>query len=441
MFPVSWANGIHWSLSQQVTFHLTRLRALLDFPHTMYHVLIAAFLLLTVTVPAHAGPRQDIFRHAKAATVLIVGVNDAAHSLSLGSGFFVDASGLLVTNAHVIEESTRLYVYVLDQAIYATPDVVAVDSDLDLAALRIPHTGGEPLTLAADPTPEGTEVIAVGYPRITDILHLGFALHATAIPAMVSGLVHGQSRTTKRVVDFLQTTGLLNFGNSGGPLVRTDSGEVAAMVVTTVPYLERAKNAQGDAIGSVIIKSGISYSIPAPAIRQWLATNHLSPSPFALSQAQSPLPNVAEPEVNRSFATGYLLQTIAMVLHGDADLLQLAVRHYCVAAELRPDAPWIVWNLGLAYAALEQWDKAARAYRKVAALAPDDPELLTDSAVAQQRLGRADEGAASYQGAVSTGDSAAAKERVHSKMRGAITRLKSALPVDLVGKLNSDSAK
>ena len=121
-----------------------------------------------------------------------------------------------------------------------------------------------------------------------------------------------------------------------------------------------------------MMKSGISYSIPAPAIRQWLAANHLSPSPFPLAQAQQPLPNMAEPEANRSFATGYLLQTIAMVLRGDADLLKLAIRHYCVAAELRPDVPSIVRNLGLAYASLEQWDKAVQAYSKALALAPDD---------------------------------------------------------------------
>ena len=119
---------------------------------------------------------------------------------------------------------------------------------------------------------------------------MGFALHATSIPAMVSGLVQGSSRTNGRAIDFLQTTGLLNFGNSGGPLVRSDSGEVAAMVVTTVPYLERAKDAQGVAIGSVMMKSGISYSIPASAIRQWLAANHLSPSPSPPIQAQPPLP-------------------------------------------------------------------------------------------------------------------------------------------------------
>jgi hypothetical protein len=266
-------------------------------------------------------------------------------------------------------------------------------------------------------------------------------LHASIIPAMVSGQVQGQSRTNGRVVDFLQTAGLLNFGNSGGPLVRTDSGEVAAMVVTTVPYLERAKDSHGVAIGSVMMKSGISYSIPAPVIRQWLTANHLSPSPFPQTRTQQPHPNMAAPEANRSFATGYLLQTIAMVLHGDADLLKLAIRHYNGAAQLRPDSPWIVRNLGLAYASLEQWDKAVQAYSKALALIPNDPELLTDAAVAQQRSGRAEEAAMLYEAALHTVDSAAEKERVHSKMRGTITRLKSANPAEMVGRLNSDSAK
>jgi hypothetical protein len=389
----------------------------------MYQALIAACLLLAVTEAAHAGQRQDIFRHAKAATVLIVGTDEATHSISLGSGFFVDASGLVVTNAHVIEASPRLYVYVLDREIYATPEVVAVDPDADLAVLRIPHPSADPLTLAADPTPEGTEVIAVGYPRITDILNMGFALHATSIPVTVSGLVQGQSRTNGRATDFLQTTGLLNFGNSGGPLVRSDSGEVAAMVVTTVPYLERAKDAQGVPIGSVMMKAGISYSIPAPAIRQWLAAHHLSPSPSPPAPVP-PLPtNAAEPKADRAFATGYLLQTMASVLHGDAGLLKLAIRHYSVAAELRPEAPWILRNLGRAYASLEQWDHAVQAYGKAMALAPDDPELLADAAVAQQRSGRADEAATLSQAALNS------------------THLKSAVSAEMAGRLQADSEK
>ena len=388
----------------------------------MYQTLIAACLLLAVTEAAHAGPRQDIFRHAKAATVLIVGTDEATHSLSLGSGFFVDAGGLVVTNAHVIEESSRLYVYVLDREIYSAPEVVAVDADADLAVLRIPHPSADPLTLAADPTPEGTEVIAVGYPRITDILNMGFALHATSIPATVSGLVQGPSRTSGRAADFLQTTGLLNFGNSGGPLVRSDSGEVAAMVVTTVPYLERAKDSQGIAIGSVMMKAGISYSIPAPAIRQWLAANHLSPAPSPPIPAQ-PTFGAAESNADRAFATGHLLQTMASVLHGDADLLKLAIRHYDAAAELRPEAPWILRNLGLAHALLEQWEQAIQAYSKALVLAPDDPELLADAAVAQQRSGRADEAATLSQAALNR------------------TLLKSAVSGEMAGKCNAESAK
>jgi Trypsin-like peptidase domain/Tetratricopeptide repeat len=389
----------------------------------MYQALIAACLLLAATESAYAGSRQDVLRHAKAATVLIVGTDEATHSLSLGSGFFVDAGGLLVTNAHVIEDSSHLYVYVLDREIYAAPEVVAVDPDADLAVLRVPHTSAAALTLAADSTPEGTEVIAVGYPRITDILNMGFTLHATSIPAMVSGLVQGQSRAQKRPIDFLQTTGLLNFGNSGGPLVLSDSGEVVAMVVTSVPYLERAKDAQGVAIGNVMMKSGISYSIPASAIRQWLAANHLSPTSVQPVQAPPPFANAAQPRADRAFATGYLLHTMAKMLHGDADLLKLAVRHYHAAAELRPEAPGILRNLGLAYAALEQWDQAVQAYRKAMALAPDDMELFAEAAVATQRWGRTDDSATLSRAALNN------------------TSLQSPVSAEMAGRLNADSEK
>ena len=100
------------------------------------------------------------------------------------------------------------------------------------------------------------------------------------------------------------------------------------MVVTTVPYLERAKDPQGVAIGSVMMKSGISYSIPAPAIRQWLAANHLSPSPAPQAQAQLPLPNAAKPEADRAFATGFLffLVTIALALPGLVIVLREGLR-------------------------------------------------------------------------------------------------------------------
>ncbi|MBI4400890.1 MAG: serine protease [Nitrospirae bacterium] len=365
----------------------------------MFHWLVTILVILILPNLATAAPRGDVYRHAKAATALIVAVNDATESVSLGSGFFVNANGLLITNAHVIEESQRLYVYVRDRAVYSAPEVVAVDPDLDLAALRIRQTRVEALALSADIPAEGTEMVTVGYPRIQDILQMGFTLHPTISTGTVGGVAEGRSRANGRPVTFIQTTGILNFGNSGGPLVCADSGEVAGMLVQTVPYLERARDRSGAAIGSVTMKSGIGYSIPAPVIRQWLASNSLVLEPTLPSSVATSRRD-AEPDATRSFATGHLLHTIAIVLHEDSDVINLALRHYEAAAALRPDAPWITRNLGLAYAGLGRWNRALEAYGKALELTPEDPTLLTDAGLAWQRTGRQEQAAECYRAAI-----------------------------------------
>jgi tetratricopeptide (TPR) repeat protein len=351
--------------------------------------------------PTEAATRADLIRQAKSSTVLILAVNDATRSVSLGSGFFVNRDGLLVTNAHVIEEGSRLHLYVDDRAVYSVPEVVAVDPDLDLAALRIKSSSVSTLRLGEDPPLEGSEVIAVGYPRITDILQMGFALHPTIALGTVSGVVQGRSRTEGRLASFLQLTGILNFGNSGGPLIDLESGAVAGMVVTTVPYLERARDRSGAAIGSVTMKSGIGYSIPAHVIRQWLAKNHLSVgSEPVVMKPHAVGWRMAEPDAARSFATGHLLQTIAMVLHDDADLLKLAIHHYETAVSLRSDAFWAARNLARAHASLGEWDKAAHAYEAALKEAPEDVALLTDAGLAWQRTGRAEQAGKAYRTAL-----------------------------------------
>ena len=331
-------------------------------------------VLLMVPTLALASPGAEVYRHAKSGTVLIIGINDADHSLSIGSGFFISEDGLLVTNAHIVEDSTRVMIYVGDQTIFPNPDVLLVDGDADLAALRI-HAGHvDALSLAAELPEESTPVIAVGYPRLTDILNIGFALHSTIAPGSISGVAEGRTRTQGRQATFLQMTGTLNSGNSGGPIIDMDSGEAVGMMTQTVPYLERARDRNGTVLASVMIRSGIGYAIPATRIRQWLVENQLAP-PSQLEGPPSAFANNAKKNdttfaANRSFATGYLLHTMAVMLSMDRDLLELAVSHYEAALEQHPGASWIEGNLGMAYFSLGKKDKAVAKFAEAFKNAP-----------------------------------------------------------------------
>lgn len=369
-------------------------------PRPMLRWVLAVILACSLIPQVYASPRSDLFRAAKSATALIVALNDSTHSVSIGSGFFLTEDGLLVTNAHVVEGATRFLVYIRDEQIVTSPAILHIDADADLAALRVPVASVETLSLAADFPEEGADVFSVGYPRITDILQMGFTLHPTVGPGTVSGLAQGRSRTTGRVAPFIQTTGILNFGNSGGPLVDTETGQVAGMVVTTVPYLERAKDRTGAAIGSVSMKSGIGYSIPATVIRQWLEAHDLAPTTSGQRPAGSTRRHGPDPEAGRSFATGHLLHSIAQVLHYDSDLLHLAIYHYETAAKLKPEVPWIARNLGLAHAADGQWLQALQAYLTGLQYNPNDPALLTETGVAWERTGDAERAVQAYRAAV-----------------------------------------
>ena len=368
----------------------------------MVRLLATVLFFLTFSAFAFAGPHGEVYHQAKAATALIVSVNDTTHSISLGSGFFVNNDGLLITNAHVVEDHTRLFVYVQDQQIFPGPSLLVVDRDVDLAALRIPlKDTGVALALARRPPEDGEDVIAVGYPRITDILQMGFVLHPTVVAGHANGLASGRSRTKGRSTPFIQTTGNFNFGNSGGPLVGLDSQEVYGMVVHTVPYLERAKDRTGAPIGSVIMKSGIGYSIPASVIRQWLTSNRLLPTSLPAPKRSMASDSIdANEEANRSFATGHLLQTLAMVLQQDTDLLDLAAFHYENASTLRPEAPWISRNLGLVSASLGRWDQALQAYQRALRQTPKDPTLLADIGLAWERSGNRERAIEFYRAAI-----------------------------------------
>jgi Trypsin-like peptidase domain/Tetratricopeptide repeat len=349
--------------------------------------LILSFLLLvSIPQPAFSFTQGEIYRQAKAATVLIVGINDESNALSFGSGVFISEQGVVLTNAHVVEDSTRLFVYIRDQTVDPSAQILAVDSDLDIAALLVHTDHLVPfLPLAAEVPDEGTPTIAVGYPRVSDVLQMGLTLHASVIPMTITGEAIGRSRTAGLPIPFVQTAGMLNAGSSGGPLVYSETGEVAGLVVHTVPYLEQVKNAGGERLGTVMMRAGLSYSIPVSRLRDWLEKNRIS---FSAKQipAVPPIPLEKERTIRAFLTTAHLLHLMAVVLHEDADLLDLAIQHYESALHIEPERPDVLRNLGLALASMGQTDRARMIYARAFAQTPSDPMLLRNMGDLRSRL-------------------------------------------------------
>ncbi len=135
---------------------------------------------------------------------------------SLGSGFVIDPSGLIVTNNHVIEGADEIIVNFIDGSKLKVTKILGHDPKTDLALLKVEPR--EPLTAVsfADSTGMrvGDWVMAIGNP---------FGLGGSVSVGVVSA--------TKRDInsgpydDFIQTDAAINRGNSGGPLFNMD-GEV-----------------------------------------------------------------------------------------------------------------------------------------------------------------------------------------------------------------------
>ncbi|RYC33814.1 Do family serine endopeptidase [Lichenibacterium minor] len=129
---------------------------------------------------------------------------------SLGSGVVVDASGLVVTNYHVIDGMTDVRVAMSDKKEYPA-DVVLRDERTDLAVLRLKGAQSLPVMDLgdSDALEVGDIVLAVGDP---------FGVGQTVTQGIVSGLARSQIGKSDYQY-FVQTDAAINPGNSGGALV------------------------------------------------------------------------------------------------------------------------------------------------------------------------------------------------------------------------------
>ena len=134
---------------------------------------------------------------------------------SLGSGFIIDPSGLVVTNNHVIADADEISV-ILNDGTKLKADLVGKDTKADLALLRV-HADKPLKSVKFGDSSKlrlGEWVIAIGNP---------FSLGGT----VTAGIVSARNRDINSgpYDNYIQTDAAINRGNSGGPLFNLD-GEV-----------------------------------------------------------------------------------------------------------------------------------------------------------------------------------------------------------------------
>jgi serine protease Do len=167
----------------------------------------------------------------------------------LGSGFFINETGYLITNFHVIEGETQISVEVyhresdqLERRSYKAVRIVAMNKFRDLALLKVEDGGARRFVAVplgqTDTLAVGERVFAIGSPH---------GLERT----VTEGIVSTKTREMRGDL-FLQTTAPINQGNSGGPLFNL-RGEVVGVTNMKITFSE-----------------GLGFAIPVEEVRNFL---------------------------------------------------------------------------------------------------------------------------------------------------------------------------
>jgi serine protease Do len=189
-----------------------------------------------------AGQSETLAKQVQPATIRIVARGsyadlgqDVTEGTWSGSGFFIDPSGLAVTNNHVVTGASTLDVFVNGATEPRNARVLGVSECADLAVIKVDGSDFPPLQLQTAKPGVGTDVWSAGFP-LGDTEFTWH--HGNVSKADASGDTDWAS-----VSHVIEHDALINPGSSGGPLVNAQ-GEVVG-----VNYAGNDKTRQAFAIG------------------------------------------------------------------------------------------------------------------------------------------------------------------------------------------------
>tara|TARA_B100001123_G_scaffold149532_1_gene173114 strand:+ start:175 stop:2451 length:2277 start_codon:yes stop_codon:yes gene_type:complete len=212
--------------------------------------------------PDKAISAEDLAAKALKSIVVVQFAGRDGRDRGLGSGFVIDASGLVATNLHVIGEARPITVTTSDGKKHNVTAIHATERAMDLAILKIDAKGLTPLPLGdSNKIRQGQPIVALGNP-------LGLKL------SVVKGIVSGSREIEGKPM--IQLAVPIEEGNSGGPAL-DNQGRVIGILTMKHRYTDNL----GFAVAINALKPLIKKPNPIP-IGRWLTIGALDDADWAI---------------------------------------------------------------------------------------------------------------------------------------------------------------
>ena len=193
-------------------------------------------------------------------------------SAAAGSGFVLSEDGYILTNYHVIENSTSIKVTMYDGSSYDA-ELIGYDESNDIAVLKVDAENLSPVVLGdSDNLNVGDSVVAIGNP----LGELTFSLTA----GVVSALDREVTLSGNVTMELIQTDCAINSGNSGGALFNL-YGEVIG--ITNAKYSSSGSGASIDNIGFAIPINSVMNIVESIIEKGYIAKPYIGVSVTSVS--------------------------------------------------------------------------------------------------------------------------------------------------------------
>jgi tetratricopeptide (TPR) repeat protein len=297
----------------------------------LFNRILVVLIMLTWTGAVDADTRLTrLVKKIQPAVVTIIVYNMNKEVENIGTGFFVDKKGHLVTNYHVLVGKYSADVKTLDGRTYAVKSLLAENQPADLVKVQvdIPEKRVQWLKIAENLPSIAQQVVVVGSPM---------GLEQTVSEGIVSSI-----REIPAIGSFFQMSAPISPGSSGSPVVSMD-GKVLG--VATFQYL------QGQ---------NLNFAISAKSILDLKKNTHavsISEWTYRLSKQK---PKVAAEMCRKGFNFS---------INGQD---QKALQYFKKATERDPNDPMAWYGLGYCHAGLNNHESAIEAYKQAIRVNPYD---------------------------------------------------------------------